>query len=50
MRCPECGFVGIRAEFSVYSQEKGWNNFICPECGKTGDKNTFTPEKQEAEG
>jgi len=48
MRCPECGFVGIRAEFSGLSQKKGWNHFICPECGKTGDKDTFTPEKQEA--
>ena len=50
MRCPECGFVGIRAEFSTSTPNKYWNHFKCPKCGRAGNKDTFTPEKQEAEG
>jgi len=50
MQCPECGFVGIRAEFDSTLEGKHWNYFICPGCGKTGDKDTFTPRKKEAEG
>jgi len=49
MQCSDCGFEGIRAEFTIYTQEKGWNHFGCPRCGKTGDKDTFTPRKKEAE-
>ena len=50
MLCPDCGFEGIRAEFTYHSQKKGWNHFMCPRCGKPGNKDTFTPRKKEAEG
>ena len=50
MKCPNCGFQGIRAEFNAPIQGANWNHFRCPKCGDTGNKDAFTPRKKEAEG
>jgi len=50
MKCPACGFQGIRAEFWDPTKEKKWGDFRCHGCGFRGTKDTFTPKKKEAEG
>ena len=49
MHCPDCGFTGIRAEFTFGSKETGWNHFKCPKCSMLGTKKDFTPRTKEAE-
>jgi len=38
MKCPNCDYKGIRAQFSTIQK----TNFKCPQCGMPGNKKVFT--------